>query len=227
MARLFAENKLLQMNTLLNNSLRYLSLVIPISVVLMVLRHEVVQILFERGRFDADATALTAHILIFLLPGAFALSAYTVVVRGYHAMQNTLFPAIFGTVAVVLSLPLYWYGLKLIGAGGIALAISLSSIFQVVLLYALWNRKSDNFESKTVYRFYIKIIAISAPIGIVLEWLRTGLLSGIGADTFAGSLAVCIVIGVAFAAMLLISGYVFNIREIRDFYKRFVRRKEV
>ena len=225
MARLFAENKMLQMNTLLNNSLRYLSLVIPVSVALMVLRHEVVQILFERGRFDADATALTAHILIFLLPGAFALSAYTVVVRGYHAMQNTLFPAIFGTVAVVLSLPLYWYGLKLIGSGGIALAISLSSVFQVVLLYALWNRRSDNFESKAVYRFYIKIIAISAPIGIVLEWLRIRLLSGIGADIIAGSVTVCVVIGAAFAAMLFVSGYVFNIQEIRDFYKRFIRRR--
>jgi putative peptidoglycan lipid II flippase len=225
MARLFAENKMQQMNTLLNNSLRYLSLVIPFSVVLMVLRYEVVQILFERGRFDADATALTAHILMFLLPGAFALSAYTVVVRGYHAMQNTLFPAIFGTVAVVLSLPLYWYGLKLIGAGGIALAISLSSVFQVVLLYALWNRRSDNFESKAVYRFYIKIIAISAAIGIVMEWLRTRLLSGIGADTFAGSVTVCIVIGLAFTAVLLAAGHVFKIREIRDFYKRFFKQK--
>ena len=76
--------------------------------------------------------------------GAFAFAAQTVVVRGYYAMQDTLFPAIFGTIAVLLSIPLYVYGLQVMGVTGVALAISLSSIFQVALLYALWNKRSKN-----------------------------------------------------------------------------------
>lgn len=142
------------MNRLLNSTLRYLSLVIPFSVLLMVLRREIVLILFQRGRFDAAATDMTSALLIYLLIGAIAFSAQTVVVRGYYATQNTLFPAVFGTLAVILSIPMYLYGMQAMGASGVALAISLSAIFQVTLLYSLWNKKSRNREGRDVYTFF-------------------------------------------------------------------------
>jgi putative peptidoglycan lipid II flippase len=136
MARLVAENKLQEMNQLLNNTLKYLSLIIPISVLLMVLRRDVIFIIFQRGEFDAAATAHTSMVLVYLLIGAFAVAANTIVPRAYYALQDTLFPAIYGTVAVLISIPLYLMGLKLMGTQGVALAVSLSAILQVVFLYA-------------------------------------------------------------------------------------------
>ena len=198
MSRLIAENKIAEMNRLLNRTLRYLALVIPFSVLLMVLRYEVVLVILRRGKFDAGATELTAQILIFLLAGAFALSAYTVVVRGYYAMQNTLFPAIFGTVAVLLSLPLYWYGTVLMGASGIALAVSLSSILQVIFLYTLWNRRTNNTESRNVYRFYGGIILFSGLLGLFLTYFKATVLAGIDSETFWGSLYICLITGSLF-----------------------------
>ncbi len=229
MARLIAERKIDEMNRLLNRVLRYLALVIPLAVLLMVLRHEVVRLLFQRGHFDARATALTARILVFLLPGAFALSSYTVVVRGYHATQNTLFPALFGSVAVALSLPLYWYGMKWMGASGVALAVSLSAVFQVGLLYALWNARSGNTEGRSVYLFYLKIILISVVIGILLEWLKQTGLSGIDSGTLTGSLAVCSIVALAFIVLLLLAGRGFQIHEIFAFFDRLLphRRPDV
>jgi putative peptidoglycan lipid II flippase len=224
MARLIAENKLVEMNRLLNRTLRYLALVIPFSVLLMVLRYEVVLVLLKRGKFDAGATELTAHILIFLLAGAFALSAYTVIVRGYYAMQNTLFPAIFGTVSVLLSLPLYWYGMQTMAAGGIALAVSLSSIFQVVVLYALWNRRTRNTESRRVYRFYGGIILYSGCLGFLLHFFKTTLLGGIDSETFWGSLYVCLITGGVFVVILLATAYVFKIREITELWANSIRK---
>jgi putative peptidoglycan lipid II flippase len=61
MARLAAEEKMEEMNNLLNNTLRYLALVIPVSVLLMVLKNEVVRIIYQRGQFDASATTLLCH----------------------------------------------------------------------------------------------------------------------------------------------------------------------
>jgi putative peptidoglycan lipid II flippase len=124
MARLAVEDRVPEMNSLINTTLRYLALVIPLSVVLIVVRHEIVQVLFQRGKFNAADTELAAGILIFLLPSAFALAAYTIIVRGYYAMQNTLFPALFGTMAVIASLPLYWYGMRWFGGRGVASASS-------------------------------------------------------------------------------------------------------
>jgi putative peptidoglycan lipid II flippase len=215
MARLVLEDNLKQLNELLNNTLRYLSLVIPFSVLLMVLRHEVIFLLFQRGKFDAAATAHTATVLIFMLVGSFAFAANTIVPRAYYAMQDTLFPAIYGTLAVLLSIPIYLLGLKLMGVDGVALALSLSAIMQVLVLYALWNRRTDN-PGRAVYLFYFKMMVFSAPLGLFLAWLKSAALSGIDASTLWGSLTVCLIIGALFALIVLATGYGLRIKEITE-----------
>ena len=227
MARLVAENRIGDMNQLLNQVLRYLALVIPVAVLLMVLRHEVVALLFQRGQFDARATDLTAQILVYLLPGAFALSSYTVVVRGYHAMQNTWFPALFGSAAVLLSLPLYWYAMKWMQASGIAMAVTLSAVFQVSLLFGLWNAKSGNIAGRRVYLFYLKILLISALIGSLLEWFRQTYLSGLAGGSVPGAIAVCAVVGLMFVAVLLLVGQMLKIPEIVELVNRHIRRRPI
>ena len=222
MSRLVAENKTDEMNRLLNSTLRYLALVIPFSALIIVLRSEVVRLLFQRGRFDAGATAMTADVLIYFMIGAFAFAAYTVVVRGYFASQNTLFPAIYGSVAVVLSIPLYLAGMHFLGARGIALAVSLSGIFQVSFLYALWNHRSHNPESRGVYAFYLKILLLSAGIGVILEWFKATALSGLDATTIFGNLLVCISTCVVFGTLLLAAGYGLKIQEITTLVARLV-----
>jgi putative peptidoglycan lipid II flippase len=222
MARLVAENKMTEMNQLLNDTLRYLALVLPVSVLLIVLRIEVVQLLFQRGRFDAAATELTAQILIFLMPGAFALSAYAVVVRGYYASQNTWFPAVFGTIAVVCSLPIYWYGMQWLGARGIALAVALSAYLQALLLFGLWNRKTGNDNSRGVYAFVFKIATISIFLAAVAEWLRRQIAAVLTPGATSTAILVVLGVGAVFALLLLIAGRVFKIPEIRTLFERMV-----
>jgi putative peptidoglycan lipid II flippase len=214
LSRLVAENNLEAMNGLLNNTLRYLALVIPVSVLLMVLKNEVVLIIYQRGRFDASATALTADILIFLLAGAFALAAYTIVPRAYFAVQDTLFPTIYGSITVLLSVPFYFFGLRLYGARGIALAMSLSAILQVVVLYMLWNKRSKNIGSRGVYFFYGKMIVLSALLGPLLFWFKTNLLSGIKTATLSGSVLVSVLTATVFAAVMAVVAYGWKINEI-------------
>ncbi len=225
MASLVAKNKIDEMNRLLNNTLRFISLVIPFSALLMVLRHETILILFQRGQFDAAATALTSGILPFLLAGAFGFSAQTIVARGFYAMQNTIIPAVFVTAAVIISIPVYWYGMKIMGVCGIALANSISITIQVAILYAVWNRRSNNRGSKTVYLFIIKMIVVSILIGFFLEWFKTTFLSGIDAVTFTGSLMISAITGGLFVAVLLAAGYLLKIDEVLILFKKLAGNK--
>ena len=215
MARLAAENKIEEKNRQLNDAQRYLAQVVPFSVMIIALRQETVVILFQRGRFDAAATALTSQVLVFLMIGAFAFAAQTIVVRGYYAVQNTLFPAVYGTAVVVLSIPVYMVGMLKMGARGVALAISLSAIFQVALLYVFWNKKSENKDCYRVYRFYLWTILLSIPLGLFLEFFKRTLLSGLDSTTFGGSLAVSILTALVFVVMVLSAGYVLGIKEIK------------
>ena len=225
LARLAAENRLSEMNRLLNRTLRYLAVILPFSMLFMVLRHEVVSILFQRGRFDAAATAKTADILVYLMIGAFAFAAQTIVVRGYYAMKNTLFPAIYSTIGVAISIPLYLFGMKWMGADGVALAISISAIIQVVLLYAFWNRRHVNPESRQVYGGFLKMLALSIPAGLLLEGFRRMLAGWIAAEGLSGSLVTAAGTGIVFLLMLLSAGYLFKIPEITETLGRFLQKQ--
>ena len=206
-----------EMNKLLNDTLRrYIALVIPCSVLLFLVRHEAIHLLFQRGRFDALATARTAEVLGFFLLGAFAVAGQTVVVRGYYATQNTIFPTIVSTLSVAASLPLYWLGVREWGSNGLALMISLASIAQVTLLYVLWNRRSQNIGSGEVYLFFIKVIALSVSLGFGLHWFKGFALRGLDASTFTGCVLICLVIAALFGALFIVAAYVFRVREITE-----------
>jgi putative peptidoglycan lipid II flippase len=224
MARLIVENKLQEMNQLLNNTLKYLALVIPFSIMLMVIRHEAVFIIFQRGEFDAAATGHTSAVLMYFLVGAFAVAANTIVPRAYYAMQDTLFPAVYGTAAVLVSIPIYIVGLKLMGTDGVALAVSLSAILQVFVLYMLWNRRSRNTGSLKVYWFYLKITGISIPVGLVLLGFKRLLSGWIDVQTYSGSLVVIGLTGLLFLILLLAAGSGLRIKEINDLMNNTVRK---
>jgi putative peptidoglycan lipid II flippase len=216
MARLAAENNLEDLNRLLNRTLRYLALVMPVAVLLMVLSPEVVRVLFQRGRFDPAAARVTADVLVWFLAGAVAFAAYTVIVRGYFATRNTLYPAIFGSVAVLASLPLYPLGIALMGVEGVALAVSVSGILQAAALFVLWSRRSDNAGQGEIFRFYLKIGLISAGVAPVLALIREAVTEWVDPASLAGSLITSATVGSAFMGLMLAAGYGLKIREIQQ-----------
>lgn len=220
LSRLATEGRMIEMNRLLNRTVRALSIVIPFSVFLMVIRHEAVFILFQRGRFDAAATALTAHLLPFLLLGAFAFSAQTIVVRGYYALQNTLFPALLGTAAVLLSIPVFLLGMQRLGASGVALGVSISAFIQVTLLYICWNRRTQNKNSSQVYGAVFKMMLLSIFLGFLLETIRRIAFSGPGAATFSGALLACFGLGVLFLCLLYVLCRIMKMADILEIFEK-------
>ncbi|MFH2091172.1 MAG: murein biosynthesis integral membrane protein MurJ [Pseudomonadota bacterium] len=217
MAKLAQNKDRTQLNRLLNKTLKYMFLVIPVSVLFMILSHEMVTILFQRGRFDAAATAVTAGILPFFMIGAFAFSAQNIVSRGYYAIQNTLFPVMFTTICVLASLPIIGLLMKMMGAKGVALGLSVTVAIQCFVLFECWNRQSRNTEKNQVYLFFVKMIPLSLCIGLVLklsaDFLRTILNQG----NFGNSLGIVLIIGLEFCLLLFYSGKIFKIEEILVF----------
>ncbi|MBW2707757.1 MAG: murein biosynthesis integral membrane protein MurJ [Deltaproteobacteria bacterium] len=219
-SRLATEGRMLEMNRLLDRTVRALSMVIPFSVFLMVVRHEVVFMLFQRGRFDAEATALTAHLLPFLLLGAFAFSAQTIVIRGYYALQNTLFPALLGTAAVLLSIPVYMLSMQRMGVSGVALGVSVSAFMQVALLYVCWNRRTQNKNSRHVYGAVFKMMLLSIFLGSALEAIRRIVFSGLDATTFSGALLTCLGLGVLFLCLLYVACRIMKMADILEILEK-------
>ena len=166
----------------------------------------------------------TADALAVLMVGAGAFAAQTVVVRGWYAVQNTLTPAVFGTAAVALSIPLYVVGIQHFGLVGVGFAISLSAIIQVILLYHLWNRRSGNTGAGHVYRLYGKVTVIGAVTGGIALLAKRLMFSGIDGTSAWESVWVVLVISGVFSTLLLAAGRVARVPEIGDAAARIMAR---
>jgi putative peptidoglycan lipid II flippase len=98
----------------------------------------IVRALFERGRFTAASTALTAEAFNFYAFGLAAFAAAEILVRTFYAMRDTRTPVYVGVLAVATNIALGW-GLLRWGAGlaGLATAFSVANMLEAALLLAL------------------------------------------------------------------------------------------
>jgi len=226
MARMAAEGRIADMSQLLNDTLRYLCIVLPFAVLIIVLREEIVTLFYMRGEFTRADVLMTAPVLGCLMLGAVAFASQTVVNRGFYAMQNTLLPTAYGTLAVILSLPFYYFGMKWMGLKGVGLAVAVSAIVQVAIMFVIWNRRSGNAGSGEVYRFFLKMVLVSIPLAGLLMVLRRWIVTMVEPHTFYGSFVTAAALGSAFLVLLLILGYGFRIREITVLLQRLTRRRK-
>lgn len=143
LARLHAAGDHAAFRTLMIGALRgVLFLALPAAALLAALAGPIVRVLFERGRFGADSTALTAQALVCYALGLAAFAAAEIVVRAFYALHDTRTPVIVGCAMVLLNIALGWLLLRA-GAGlpGLALAFSIANIAEAVALLLLIARR--------------------------------------------------------------------------------------
>jgi putative peptidoglycan lipid II flippase len=82
----------------------YMSL--PAAVGLVMLRQPLIQVLFQRGAFDARTTAMTAYALQFFALGLIAHIGLEIVTRAFYALKDTRTPVAIGVAAMGLNVAL-------------------------------------------------------------------------------------------------------------------------
>ena len=125
-----------------NQTLRVvLFLSIPAALLLFPLREAIVGVLFQRGEFDAQSTGLVAFALQFFLIGLIAHSALEIVVRAFYAVHDTMTPVTVGMLAMSLNIGLSLLLVGPLSFGGLALANSLATTLELVVLVWFLKRR--------------------------------------------------------------------------------------
>jgi putative peptidoglycan lipid II flippase len=120
---------------------RILFFMIPSTVGLIVLRAQIVRLIYGIGNFSWENTYWTTKSLLFFSFGIIATALIPLLVRAFYSIQDTRTPLYISLVAmivnVVLSLSLPFIPALQLGVAGIALAFSLASILNAILL-TIW-----------------------------------------------------------------------------------------
>lgn len=144
-----------------NRSLEFaLGLTLPAAVGFMVMPGPIVNILYERGAFTPETTALTAAALAAFSAGLPAYVLIKVFQPAYFAREDMKTPFWYSAIAVVINIAGSLMLFPTYGHVGIAAATSASAWINFVLLaVTLWRRRHFRPSSVSFRRVGIIIIA--------------------------------------------------------------------
>ena len=141
---------------------------IPASVGLIFLREPIIGVLFQRGAFNSLSRHATAQALLGYAVGLFAVSGVRVVVPGFYALKDAKTPVRIAIVALIANVILgviLMFPLKHLG---LALATSLSSILNLLLLTTTLGRRLHTLRWRSMGKSLLEVLIASAGMGIFL-----------------------------------------------------------
>jgi len=111
------------------NSLRYASfLILPTAFGLFILAEPIIELLFERGKFDSASTTMTALAVQAISLGLWTISCQTLLSRAFIARQNTIIPATVGIISLCFAFVCALILMGEITSGNNSIALTLSSL---------------------------------------------------------------------------------------------------
>jgi len=197
-----------------NRSLEFaLLLTLPASVALMVIPDPIIQVLFQRGSFTADATRQVSLALAAYAAGLTAFVMTKVFLPGFFAREDTATPMRFVAASVAVNIGGSLLMFPFIGHVGIAIATSLSGWTNALLLMITLIRRGHFRFDDALKRRAPRILAASVAMGAALYWLQPLLAPYFAADrptmTHAGALLLLVTAGAAvYTAVILATGVV-------------------
>lgn len=150
-----ASGKLDEMRTSFTSTLRMiLFLSIPSMVGLVLLREDIVRLLYERGEFTAASTTLVAWALLWYALGLVGHCIVEITSRAFYAQHDTRTPVVVGVGAMSLNLLLSILFSRLFTAlgwmphGGLALANSTATMLEAIVLLLLMKKRMHGMDAK-------------------------------------------------------------------------------
>jgi putative peptidoglycan lipid II flippase len=142
---MFALNQMDHFKQTIKKALRFIAyMIIPCSIIFIFLRVQIISTIFQfTNRFGDDNVLLTANILGFFSFAMLSQSVVTLLNRVFYATNDTKTPLYTGltTVGVIFLLCLFFIHLTSFEASGLALAYTISSIINALLLYSFLAKK--------------------------------------------------------------------------------------
>lgn len=131
--------------SLYSKGLHYLFLLMaPVTIYSYFYAENLVQVIFEYGKFDAESTAMTWPVLAIFVLSMYFLAVNAYVTRFYYAKGNSMAPVVFSLVNVFgVNIVVIMMYIGSIGAEAIAWGTLISSIVNFIMLIGYANVKYD------------------------------------------------------------------------------------
>lgn len=201
-------------------------LTIPSAIGLIILADPIVSLIYQHGRFTAEATRQTAGALRFYALGLVGYAGVKVLAPAFYAINKRNLPMLVSLFSIAVNFCLNWFftfHLKL-GHRGLALSTSFVAITNFVLLYAMMRRHTVHLETRAMVATLVKLAvagAVLAAICFAAQWQFFSALSTL--RIWQKAIEIGITVAVAVTAFFG-AAYVLRIAEVHDVVELLRRR---
>ena len=192
-------------------------LMVPASIGLFQFRTALFQTIFQSGNFTANSTILASEPLAFLALGLVWYGLVEVLARTFYAMKDTVTPVAAGIFIIVLNIILSKALLGSMGHVGLALALSVSTFVEALILVVILRRRIGGFDADFGV-WLAKIVMATAIMTLVAE-LVTPKLDGVTSDPSISRIIQLGMLGVAVLACAIayfLAAWLLDVPEARN-----------
>jgi len=209
-----------------------LFLIIPASLIVIVLRAQIVRLILGTGHFDWQDTVMTYGILGYFAVSLFAQALIPLLARSFYALEDTKTPVKIAIISVTVNILLALYftgkfdGLDL-GPKGLALAFSLAATLQMLLLTIFLKRKLKHLDGRRIFSSTLRFFIIAAIMTLLAQWAKYLVDPLVDLSRGIGVLAQFLIVSISGILIYLILAYIFKVEEFNIIFRifPFVRRK--
>ena len=203
---------------------RILFLIIPSSILILLLRAQIVRLVLVSGVFSWQDTILTLDALGFFALSLFAQALIPLLARAFYAFQDTKTPVITSIISIAINICLALILGGKMGVAGLALAFSIASITNFILLFSILKLKLHLVRGRKIMLSLFKITVASLIMAIFVQLTKNFVGSIVDMRTFFGVLiqaGASIFIGVF---SFLVIAFLLKCNEIKILKKVFSRK---
>ena len=154
----------------------------PAMVALLILRQPIIRLLFERGEFGAEGTALAAGALLYASLGLVSFTWVKIMVQGFFARQDTRTPVIVATLSMLLNIAANMVLVGPMGYQGLALSTTISFSVNFLALYVVFGRRYGLLWDGPFVRSILSVTFAAALFGATLYVAFTAVTAWLGTD---------------------------------------------
>lgn len=176
--KLKANNKIKQYEKTLIDIINIMCiLLIPIIFGIILIKEDIISVLFGYGNFNSKDITETAKILKFLVPSILAYGIREILNKAFYSMHDMKTPMLNSILGIILNIFLSILLSKKFGLEGIALATTIS-IYVIVILMFISFYKYVNLNYIYIIQILIKCLTSSILMYFILKVLYSNMNNG-------------------------------------------------
>lgn len=198
-------------NRLLSQAIKIIALIsIPVTFYSLVCGKEIISLVYKSKNFNDESVHLTLTAFRFHIAGLFFIAMNRVVAPAFYAQGNTKSPTLAGILGLAINMIFALILIKPMSGGGIALALTLGSLANSILLF-VFLKKNKKIDVKAVvggtilYSIKMAVLSVIAAIpAILVKNATSAFFAGRGRLVEFGGTVVLTATVFAFAGILLL-----------------------